>query len=228
MYRAETPYGVVTLPPLELISLAVIKAAQAADPQERFWVLIESIADTDTIDILDQLPGTEIEKLYTPWEAEAEVTLGELFNIATILGNAGHRESLEADLIDKGLRLRHCPSADFTWHDLKVIIQHLSVTSNLFRSMHPDHAGWTLEAMLLADQVDSLHWLQWSKTKDGIKGRNKPKRVPRPGITQPTDRKQMPGKAVPLSVLKKRMAETHGAEAPAIRNKKLKQLFGGR
>lgn len=44
---------------------------------------------------------------------------------------------------------------------------------------------WGLTEMLLADIVDSQRWQVWAKTKDGHKGRNRPKPVPRPGVPKP-------------------------------------------
>ena len=46
--------------------------------------------------------------------------------------------------------------------------------------MFPDDT-WTKTDMMLAELVDTLHWLQWVKTRDGQRGRGMPPRVPRPG-----------------------------------------------
>jgi hypothetical protein len=89
--------------------------------------------------------------------------------------------------------------------------------------MFPDHAGWSKTTMLLAEIVDTLHWLQWVKTRDGQRNRGLPKRVPRPGTTV----KARPGlkpKAAPLSVVKERLAHRNDPD----RVDKLKQLFDGR
>lgn len=50
-------------------------------------------------------------------------------------------------------------------------------TSALARARHGD---WNLTNELLAGVVDALAWLQWAKTKDGAKNRNRPKPIPRP------------------------------------------------
>src|SRR6185312_15833247 len=83
-----------------------------------------------------------------------------------------HGAALEADLIDKGLRLRDCPTKKFNWRDLLVIYRHLGFSSHTYESMHPDQAGWTLTNQLLAASADVLRWLQWVKTEDGAAGRN--------------------------------------------------------
>jgi hypothetical protein len=95
---------------------------------------------------------------------------------------------------------------------------------SLFRSMYPDRAGWGRSNMLLAEMVDSLHWLQWAKTKAGQKGRNRPRLVPRPGVgTQ--QRQGAKPKASPLSVIKKRFQRRDDDNS---RGDKIKTLFGRR
>lgn len=46
------------------------------------------------------------------------------------------------------------------------------------------NGGWTVTDHLLALEVDYLAILAWQGTKDGQKGRNKPKPLPRPGDKQ--------------------------------------------
>jgi hypothetical protein len=133
---------------------------------------------------------------------------------------------LEADLMKDGLRLRDCPSERFNWRDLSVYVRHVGVDSNLFRAMFPDRAGWTLTNMLLAEMVDTLHWLQWAKTKDGQRGRNRPALTPRPGVAPAG--KSRKTKAAPLSVIKDRMARRYGRDADPDRPAKLTTLFDGR
>ena len=95
-----------------------------------------------------------------------------------------HREAVSADLIRLGLRLRNAGTPQFEWCDLRAIIA--TVTSDrssaLFRELYPDYVEWDLKAHLAADTVDLLHLLVWFKTKDGSKGRNRPKPYPRPGV----------------------------------------------
>lgn len=63
------------------------------------------------------------------------------------------------------------------------MIVHLPQDSALARAVQPDASPWTLEAQLLAEAVDGVRWLQWSKTKDAERNRNRPKPFPRPGVT---------------------------------------------
>jgi hypothetical protein len=97
--------------------------------------------------------------------------------------------------------------------------------SALFTAMFPDRAGWDKTTMLLAEMVDTLHWLQWAKTKAGQNNRDRPQLVPRPG----TVKKARPGlkpKAAPLSVVKARLAQRNGSDPD--RADTLKKLFDGR
>lgn len=100
-----------------------------------------------------------------------------------------HGEAIEFDLIVLGLRLRWLGTDLLTWRDLKIIVQHLSSTSALMQKMDPENAVWGLQEYLLAEVVDTLHWLQWAKTKDAAAKppRNQPDPLPRPGTKPKTE-----------------------------------------
>lgn len=95
--------------------------------------------------------------------------------------------------------------------------------SHLYRSMHPDEAGWTLTNHLLAMIADALRWLQWAKTKDGQKNRNRPDPITRPGVRAAKRRTHPKVKGAPLS--KMRALLTNGREALPDRASRLKELF---
>lgn len=99
-----------------------------------------------------------------------------------------HGEAIEADLIDRGLRLRWVGTPRLTWRDLHVIVKHLLPDSALVRSMNPDW-HWDLTNQLLAEAVDTLHWLKWSKTKGAHSKppHGMPDRIPRPGVESNAD-----------------------------------------
>lgn len=118
--------------------------------------------------------------------------------------------------------MRDCPSEQFNWRDLYVYVKHSRVDSELFRVMFPDRHGWDKTEQLLASAVDTLHWLQWAKTKDGQQNRNRPKQIPRPGVG-PKPRPGLKTKPVPLSVLKAALAERDDTD----RVDKLKSILGG-
>lgn len=96
-------------------------------------------------------------------------------------------------------------SDDFTWRDLKLFISGSQLDSELFKSLHPEEAGWSRTNMLLANIADSLAWLVWAKTKDGSRNRNQPQPIKRPGV-RPLDRR-VKGVAVPIDQFRKQMDE---------------------
>ncbi len=89
-----------------------------------------------------------------------------------------HQEAIEYDLIALGLRLRDLGSAGFTLRDLWVIVQQSPASSALARSSDVD-AGWTLEAMLLAEVADVARD-DWWATHNG-REQDRPKPIERPG-----------------------------------------------
>jgi hypothetical protein len=89
--------------------------------------------------------------------------------------------------------------------------------------MYPNQAGWTIQNMLLAELVDVAHWLQWAKTKDGQRNRNRPPPVPRPGVGT-SQRPGLQPKAAPLSVIKERFKVDNDDDRAA----RLKAIFSGR
>ena len=111
-----------------------------------------------------------------------------------------------------------------------MFVRYLDADSSLVRVMHPERAGWSRGNMLLAEMVDSLHWLIWAKTKAGQRGRDRPALVPRPGVG-PQRRTGSAPKPSPLSVVKERLAARRGPRPPdseGQRAAKLADLFGGR
>lgn len=85
-------------------------------------------------------------------------------------------------MIKHGLRLRDLGTERLSWRDLWVIVtQQDPAQSAVHRALNPDDAPWNMHTFLLAETVDTLRTLVWFKTKDGQKGRNRPKPIPRPG-----------------------------------------------
>lgn len=84
------------------------------------------------------------------------------------------------DLIRLGLRLRDVGTEEFTWGDLKVIIENTPQDSALYRAMNPDEHAWDLPTLLLAEAVDALHVANWQRGSG--KRKDYPKPIPRPGI----------------------------------------------
>jgi len=79
---------------------------------------------------------------------------------------------------------------------------HLPEDSATFRAVYPDRGPWGLSEQLLAEAVDTLHWLQWAKTVDGSKNRNHPRPIPRPGVEPEREKKTYGTQPVPLDELR--------------------------
>lgn len=121
---------------------------------------------------------------------------GGIAGLTVLLDDEEKRAAIEADLIDRGMRLRWFPSPDYSWRDLYVIVKHLGQESNFGRVSIGDDAVWTFQAQLQATMVDYLRLLFWTKTKDGSKGRNPPKPIPRPGVDDGAEKKKIGGNTV--------------------------------
>ena len=149
--------------------------------------------------------------------------LGKIAGLLDYIEDEKYRRPLEADLIKAGLRLRNCPSRDFTWRDLEIFIDYLDNDSFLVGVVHPERAGWTKPNMLLADLVDTARIHVWLNSKAGQEGRDFPNPIPRPGIKLPEPRKGSKVKPLPLSKIK----EIHGAQPAAgiERKRRLQQIF---
>lgn len=69
--------------------------------------------------------------------------------------------------------------------------------------MDRDWAWRSLEPNLLAFIADRLAWIQWSKTEDAKKRRNRPKPIPRPGVGPKRDPDLL---VLPVEEVKRRLA----------------------
>lgn len=50
------------------------------------------------------------------------------------------------------------------------------------RALNPDWRWGELDSQLLGEIVDELRIANWQRSSDGAKGKNRPKRLPRPGV----------------------------------------------
>lgn len=73
-----------------------------------------------------------------------------------------------------------------SWRDLHVVAQQAPPESSAVHRalLGEEKQAWGLSEQLLAMVVDELRVLAWQNTKDATKGRNYPKPLPRPGVTQ--------------------------------------------
>ncbi|MGW2662802.1 DUF5361 domain-containing protein [Nocardia tengchongensis] len=111
---------------------------------------------------------------------------GGILSLAALLEE--HSEAIEYDLIVLGLRLRDLGCPAFSWRDLKAIVNQASPDSALVRARFPEQQPWQLSQMLLADLVDTVRWVAWTKSTDARHNRNRPDPIPRPGIKSAVER----------------------------------------
>lgn len=104
---------------------------------------------------------------------------------------ADHKEALEYDLIALGLRFDWLGTEALSWRDLLVIVRQSPQSSALSRSLHGTDAMWDLHAHLLAANADSAALAVWMQSTDAQKGRNRPERIPRPGVEPPREVSQV-------------------------------------
>lgn len=71
-----------------------------------------------------------------------------------------------------------------SWRALIAYVAHAPRESALFRVAGPADAQWGPTEQLLALIGDLTQTLVWFKSKDGQKGQNRPKPIPRPGQQQ--------------------------------------------
>lgn len=98
-----------------------------------------------------------------------------------------HPDAVERELMTIGERLRYLGTDRLTWSDLKVVVSQAGPDSPIVRAINPDAYTWTLSNQLLAEAVDTLHWLQWAKTKGAQKTPpdGMPTPIKRPGVSEP-------------------------------------------
>lgn len=97
-----------------------------------------------------------------------------------------HGEALEADLIERNLRLRwvNQPGRDFTWFDLWAVVAHLPLGSALYRELQGFEGGWSMSEFLSAQQLNALRGANWQRS--GAKTKDRPKPIEIPGLKNET------------------------------------------
>ena len=174
-----------SLKPLSEVPRHIVGQATRASAM---WDMLNwGTVDSGQLALLDRAPLRAIKALYREWATDSGITVEEVAQLLNLIDE--HGGELEADLIDKGMRLRDFPSERCNWRDLHVIVRHSNAESRVFGVLEPDRAGWTKATMLLADIADSNNWLQWAKTKAATEGGEPPDRIPRPGVKPPERRK---------------------------------------
>lgn len=100
---------------------------------------------------------------------------------------------MEYELIRHGTRLRYLGTDALTWRDLYVIVRNLPDDNAIHRSLlSEEQRRWGMAdatgvvTQLLALAVEGINDLIWQGSEDGHKNRNRPRRLPRPGVTPDT------------------------------------------
>lgn len=114
------------------------------------------------------------------------VPAGGIAGLLTLIRE--HKEAVEFDLIELGLRLDWLGSETLTWHDLAVIVRQSPPGSAVRRSAMGADAPWSLTDLLLAQMIDNTNLLIWLQSADGQKNQNRPKPLPRPGVKDDSKR----------------------------------------
>lgn len=160
------------------------------------------LMDIRMLDVLDQAPMRMVKTLYREWQQDSQVRVMQILELIKLADD--HGGALEADLIEKGMRLRDFPSPRHTWRDLLVFVTYAGVHSNTFAATKPKEAGWGRTEQLLAGMSDHLAWIQWSKTEAAYEGGEPPDLIPRPGIKPRAIRPGSRCKPAPISKIRQR------------------------
>lgn len=93
-----------------------------------------------------------------------------------------HGDELEYELIKAGVRLRWLGCPLLSWHDIYLIAANSEPGTPLAKVLDKRMAWKPIDFWMRSIEY-SLRWLVWAKTKDGQKGRRKPKPVQPPGTS---------------------------------------------
>src|SRR5699024_8113454 len=110
---------------------------------------------------------------------------GEIAQLADLAKD--HPRALNADLLRIGHRLRDIddPETGLTIRDLLDFVEFAHEQMAIYRVMNPDYE-WTITNQLLAFQIDFHQQKAW--VEGGKKG-PKPKPIPRPGVSEGTEKR---------------------------------------
>lgn len=197
--------------------------------ESQVWALLSwGLLDADQMQAIEAMPMRHIWDMIEFWEADSHITINEIRSVIATIEK--HRAPLEADLIHipPGLRLRNCPSPEFNWRDLWIIVTYADVYSNVVAADNPDRAGWGRLELLMADVADNTDWLVWAKTKAAQeRGATPPERRPRPGVMPAEARKGSKVKPQPISKIKEiyKLDERHANQDLLSRQRQLEAVF---
>lgn len=67
----------LTLPKFDQIPFGVIRKMRKESAEEQMFLMFEQLADDKALEVIDEMPTAEIEKLVEAWQKDGGVTKGE-------------------------------------------------------------------------------------------------------------------------------------------------------
>lgn len=67
----------IVLPKADAIPFGVLRKMRKASDDEQFYVLVENMADAETLEIIDAMPVDEVVKLIEAWGKANDSDMGE-------------------------------------------------------------------------------------------------------------------------------------------------------
>lgn len=225
-YRAQIrkQWREIDLKPVYELPQEILRQATT---QSLMWdVITWAVSDPRLLLVLDSAPMSLIKSVYREWQKDSQIQVSEVGQLIALID--AHGGALEADLIDRGMRLRDFPSERHNWRDLWVFVQYLGVHSNAYAATNPERAGWGRAEQLLAHIADDMSWIQWSKTEAAQNGAEPPDPIVRPGVAPREVRAGSRVKPSPISKIRERAKLKLAAQQdnPKGSHARLRQLEG--
>ena len=101
-----------------------------------------------------------------------------------------HGDELEYELLKVGVRLRWLGRSLLSWNDIYLIVANSEPGTPLAKALDKRMVWKPIDFWMRSIEY-SLRWLVWAKTKDGQKGRRKPKPMQPPGTSHDSNRRDV-------------------------------------
>lgn len=105
-------------------------------------------------------------------------------SLLNLLDSEEYGRATRYELLRFGRHPEELESGSMSWDDFKLIVEFAPIDSPLVLKQNPD-AVWGLGEQLLAEAVDTLHWLKWAKTEGAKHKQGMPEPIGRPGVDKP-------------------------------------------
>lgn len=201
-YRAKVrkQWREFDLRPISEVPEAILRQATT---ESLMWDLLGwGLTDPHALLTLDSAPMSLVKVIYREWQRDSQILTDEIMQLLVLADQ--YSGALEADLINKGMRLRDFPSERHTWRDLWVFVTYGGVHTHTFAATNPEKAGWGRIEQLIAGISDNVSWMQWAKTEAAQHGSEPPDLIVRPGVKAREVRPGSRVKPAPLSRIRER------------------------